>query len=69
VWGYVVLALAEGMQENEPWELSNPPCLADMPKNGRSFPKQSSQIQNFLVWIDHDWLKLGMVLVVAQLHE
>jgi len=37
--------------------------------NGKLIPKLFSPIQNFLVWIDHDWLKLGMVLVVAQLRE
>jgi hypothetical protein len=65
----MVPALAAGMQENEPWELLNPPCLASMLKSGTSIPKHSSQIQNFWVWSDHDWQRLGMVLVAAQLRE
>jgi len=54
VWGSIALAPASRRLGNEFWELSNPLCLANMPKNGMLFPKDSSRIQNFLVWIGHD---------------
>lgn len=62
----IVLALAAGTLECWLWEWSIPLCWARMPENGMVCPMYSSQTQNFAVWIDHDWPRLEMALVVVQ---